>query len=461
MIPFHSIEHGGRFLSPENLEPYRFIGDPPLDDLLNYMDQEGCPLKAGDDLFSQSSRYPPCVQEKVNALRDMYSKVPSWVDTVQLERGQKVFLRYMIPAVISLYYRSLVAGFSIPKIAAVIQSTAYLAPPSTPEQVAFRIVDTFALLSSCMRDISNLVDVSNLSTNSDTPISSSSSGEQKPPREAWHICLYVRILHAKVRRLLLKRKGIKAWNTSQYGIPINQEDMSATLLAFSRNTLWGIELLGGIDIPDQDKIDYIALWRYIGWLLGIPVSHDPQRDSEPRPLDPCGPGWIESKPDCIAHSTSMLQSIILHLMQPDESSVRIAQHLLKIGRPIRLKQNDESVNGKKASSSSSPGFMFYFRAEVCRTFIGHKLADALCLPRYQEWYNRVLIYSTTRMYLWTFRIMIWISLSGFQRTTIERYASSLLSQFHSIWTVRHPSRMAEALQASTQSCCPFAMLARE
>ena len=53
--------------------------------------------------------------------------------------------------------------------------------------------------------------------------------------------------------------------------------MGATLLAFSYNVLVGIELIGGAPLPKQQQDDYLALWRYIGWLLGV----------DSKALDPC------------------------------------------------------------------------------------------------------------------------------------------------------------------------------
>ena len=55
--------------------------------------------------------------------------------------------------------------------------------------------------------------------------------------------------------------------------------MAATLLAFSYNVLVGIELIGGTPLPRQQQEDYLALWRYIGWLLGVDsTALDPCRD---------------------------------------------------------------------------------------------------------------------------------------------------------------------------------------
>lgn len=436
-VAFCSTKEGGRFLSPEELERYRMVGDPPLDDLMEFMDIEGWPIKPGDDLLERD-KYPSHIQERINELLNSHTTLPSWVDAEQLHRGQLVFLRYMPAATISLYYRSLVAGFSIPKISAVIQSTAYLAPPSTPEQVAFRLVDTGALLGACSTGLDNLV----------------------PGGEGWKICLYVRILHAKVRRSLLRRTGARAWKTSDVGIPINQEDMAATLLAFSINTLKGIEFLGGVDLPRREQEDYLALWRYIGWLMGVPTIHDPELPDGLRPLDPCGQGWIESNPDSVDHATALLQSMVLHLLIPDQSSVIVSHHLLKIGRPIR--KNDGVLASKEeiAKQAASMYFWFHFRSLLCRSFIGDPLANALELPHHPRFLTRIFIYCGVRAYLWAFRCVTWAAFWEGGRTRMERYFSHILGKFHVVWTERHQSRMSLALQTKAP-CCPFAMITHQ
>ena len=112
--------------------------------------------------------------------------------------------------------------------------------------------------------------------------------------DGWKAALHVRVLHAKVRRRLMQRQGSKRWNVESLGVPINQEDMAATLLAFSINTLYGVEFIAGAQLSRQEQLDYLALWRYIGWLLGVPTATDDDDERTTgglRPLDPCGPGW--------------------------------------------------------------------------------------------------------------------------------------------------------------------------
>ena len=433
-----STKHGGRFLSSEELEPYRMVGDPPMDELMEFMDREGWPLKPGDDLL-EKDKYPSHVQERIDVLLKNHQDLPSWVDKEQLQRGQRVFLRFLPAASLSLFYRSLVLGFNIPKIGAVIQSTGYLAPPSTPEQVTFRLVDTGALLGSCMSGIDNLV----------------------PGEEGWKMCLYVRVLHAKVRRSLLRRTGARSWKTSEFGVPINQEDMAATLLAFSVNTLEGIESIGGVELPRQEQEDYLALWRYIGWLLGVSTIADHQSSNALRPLDPCGPGLSELKPDPIDHAKCMLQSILLHLVAPDQSSVIISHHLLKLGRPARI-NNCKNLQSKEeiAKSAATLDFGFHFRASVFRSLIGAPLADALKLPFHPQFLTRILIHCQVRAYLWAFRIVTWAAFWEAGRTGLERYCVLGMRKFHTVWTERHQSRMALALKTKAP-CCPFSMVTRQ
>jgi hypothetical protein len=356
------------------------------------------------------------------------------VDVEQLERGRTVFLAHAPAIGAALYYRSLVPGFSIPNIAAVIQFTRYLAS----DQVTTRLMDTGALLSSCM-------------TGSISTLFEGGAG--------WKAALYVRILHAKVRRALLKRSKPE-WDTNRLGIPINQEDMAATLLAFSVNALVGVEFVAGIPMKRQEQLDYLALCRYIGWLLGVHTVSDEDLSGKLRPLDPCGPGWFENGDpgDPIVHSRSTLMSVIFHLMKPDESSVTVANHLLTIGR-----SRDPDANSKDENSRIA---WFYFRSLQCRRFIGDPLADALQLKRHDIWWKRWLLFSASTLYLSLLRMYTLAAmLCPPARRRIQRWHLDTLTRFHENWMKSHQTRMARALgkekgQTETaESCCPFAMVA--
>jgi hypothetical protein len=66
----------------------------------------------------------------------------------------------------------------------------------------------------------------------------------RPWGAGWVSALNVRLLHAGVRSHLLHRVG---WDTAALGVPINQEDMVVTQLAFSIVLLLGLERVHLID----------------------------------------------------------------------------------------------------------------------------------------------------------------------------------------------------------------------
>lgn len=144
------IDDGESEMTNEELDPYRMLGDAPMDTILNLMLQECHKLGAMDNFLDlafhaneevlKEDRTP--AQNAMCTFLKTYEHVPSWVDKEQLQRGQDVFLAYSPAAALALYYRSLVPGFSSPKINAVVTSTAYLTPPARPDQSLQRILDT-------------------------------------------------------------------------------------------------------------------------------------------------------------------------------------------------------------------------------------------------------------------------------------------------------------------------------
>ena len=269
-------------------------------------------------------------------------------------------------------------------------------------------------------------------------------------------------MHAKVRAAILRNyqhhqntnnnataTAANYYDVKKYGIPINQEDMAATLLAFSTNVLMGVSLLAGRPVPEQEKRDYLALWRYLGWLLGvetvaaqIPTTLDTDVTfRKPPPLDPCGPGrhHDDKKDTSIENSNGIFQSIIFHLLEPDESSVEISHHLLK------------------ACIRTSP---FYFRSMLCRRMIGHELADALELPYHPHTLTRISIQFLSTLVLvairsYTLLAMVAPSWSPFKclsiRSRIVQWHTQKLMEYHDKWMATHKSKMAYALRRKRKS----------
>jgi len=302
------------------------------------------------------------------------------IDWDMIQRGMDVFITYSPSVAMVLYYFSLVPGFSIPLINKVLQATQYLAPPSPLNKVMNRLMDTGAFLAILM--VRDEKEGDEHDQRLHTPTIPAST--LRPGGKGWKMALRVRCLHAKVRRSLLLASSQK-WDQENYGIPINQEDMVATLLAFSFNVLYGIEFMAGITLSNQEKVDYMALWRFVGWLLGVDTSIlDPCRTNHPRmdsittkntfySCDNNEEKVFRSTTDPLIFQRILMESILCHLMNPDDSSVSMAYHLLQVTTRGDLKAND-------SNSIRYPRFSFMYRSYLCRRFIGQKLANQLCLP---------------------------------------------------------------------------------
>jgi hypothetical protein len=429
-VLWHEVQQGGRHLKEDDLEVYRQIGDPPVDRIFKLLEEEGRPVGAGDDLLAMAETARPdsssAAEQALYEIHQTYQRFPAWADKKILQRGQEVYLAYLPAMSVSLYYRSLVPGFSIPRIAAVLASTGYLTPPASREAVWNRLMDTGSLLMHCFCKIDDIL----------------------PGGDGWKMCLQVRFLHAKVRRALLRRQGTRAWDSESLGVPINEEDMNATLMAFAVNPLLGAEMLLGFPIPLKDRLDYLAVWRYLGWVLGVPVDDLSEVERTPRPLDPCGPGWIAGDPNPLIHSYAVFQSILFHLLHPNKLSIKIANHLLWQGR------NKDASPQKKQEEEQ----WYLYRAMQCRRFVGDELADALHLPLRRTKLGRVRQWMVSVVYL---TIITGYSLAGLPwspiRSWLIRNHRFYMQRFAGTWSTAHAKRMQDGL--SDSNACLFAMVA--
>jgi len=190
------------------------------------------------------------------------------------------------------------------------------------------------------------------------------------------------------------------------------------------------------------------------------------------PLDPCGPG-IGVKANPIENSQSIFESIIFHLLHPDESSIRISHHLLKI-----TDRKPPSKRLEEIPKEFYTNTLFYYRSFNCRCMIGDPLADALSLPFHPNFWMRINIrlmstFSFTLIRIYT-NLARWVPLA---RRYIVRWHTKGMSVFYKTWSTSHKSKMAYALARNEKasildreniktgdygnaSFCPFAMTAK-
>ena len=168
----------------------------------------------------------------------------------------------------------------------------------------------------------------------------------RPRGEGWQSTLKVRLIHAHVRRMILKTGR---WDADVWGAPANQHDHAGTSLLFSVIVVQGLRQLG-MRIAPEDSEAYMQLWRWSGWLMGIDPELLVGSEAEAQRLG-----------DIIRATQG----------QPDEDSRKLMQALL--GAPLReAKTRTEKANARRLVSFSSG---------MCRELLGDETAEALGVQR--------------------------------------------------------------------------------
>lgn len=90
----------------------------------------------------------------------------------------------------------------------------------------------------------------------------------EPFGEGWQLALRTRIIHSRMRKLIAQSGE---WDHEAWGPPIHASHMALASTAFSLRTVIHSKKLGARYTNDELE-SYIQLWRYAGYLLGVPET---------------------------------------------------------------------------------------------------------------------------------------------------------------------------------------------
>ena len=86
--------------------------------------------------------------------------------------------------------------------------------------------------------------------------------------DGWAHSVRVRLVHAKVRYLLAQSDD---WNEDELGAPISAAHVGFAIVAFSARSLDYLKKLGA-SFNKEESRSFMAVWRYSGYLMGIPET---------------------------------------------------------------------------------------------------------------------------------------------------------------------------------------------
>jgi hypothetical protein len=183
--------------------------------------------------YPDPSTFPPVVADYLKQL----DRLPDWADSAKIGLAQQVFWKYGPRLILILHCYALPFCYVGRNGVQVLALTGRLSGNSTR-----RILETAQLLVDVM----------------------SPGGLAGQQGRALRTIQKVRLMHAAVRHLV---KGYPGWN-DEFGLPVNQEDMTGTLMAFSWISLDGL-LRVGVELTKDEWDAYLHCWQIVGHQLGL------------------------------------------------------------------------------------------------------------------------------------------------------------------------------------------------
>ncbi|MCR9142156.1 MAG: DUF2236 domain-containing protein [bacterium] len=223
------------------LAPYYFKGDPLADAVVDTF--AAMPPGKGSKLLNEALARGadfteiPNLPESLRALMEQVTHKPLWVDLDKVNLGGATYMRAGFLGSMALLCYSLPYG--------------YLSPAANkPLVFSGRLVQrAYRRLMETSRFVLEVCKPGGL--------------EVRAP--GFMICVRVRLMHAQVRRLLLKSGR---WETRAWGIPINQSDLLGTNTLFSVIVLRALRK-SGLRFSEEESEAVMHFWKYNGYLSGL------------------------------------------------------------------------------------------------------------------------------------------------------------------------------------------------
>ncbi|WP_294274187.1 oxygenase MpaB family protein [uncultured Chryseobacterium sp.] len=179
------------------------------------------------------------VPESVKQLFLQTQKIPDWLDYTLLRSGAELCMRCNLDSLISLRDYCLMGGYDF----------AYLNKP---------LIITGALKKGAVKRLSETLDFWVNVTRYDA---------LELHAKGYEFAIKTRMIHSYAR--LSIKKHYQEWDTENWGEPINSWDMMATYTGFSLVFLHSLHKLGN-RFSEEEELGIFHLWKYVGYLLGIP-----------------------------------------------------------------------------------------------------------------------------------------------------------------------------------------------
>ncbi|WP_437516491.1 oxygenase MpaB family protein [Sorangium sp. So ce1099] len=221
------------------LEPFRSMGDPVADPVIAsiFANSEAetvnrmlRSIEANEHIIP--AEMPDAVEVYLNETDDW----PEWADAEKVRLGQRLFHRYGMQMTLALFTWSLPCCYAWAKAAKVLTWTGGI-----DKYVHRRIIETAQFVLDVMAE-----------------------GGLERGGFGVRTAQKIRLLHAAIRYHV---RQDPRWQSSEWGVPVCQEDQVATLLSLALVPRVLTRL--GLDFTPEEEDAYFHCWKLIGHFMGI------------------------------------------------------------------------------------------------------------------------------------------------------------------------------------------------
>ncbi len=222
------------------MDPMRLVGDTVADAVIdslfasNSVDSVNALMR---DLVVNEYPEPASLPAVVRDYLLSLDRLPDWADTAKIAVGEQVFWKYGPRLILILHCYALPFCYVGKNGVQVLALTNRLNSNSTR-----RILETAQLLVDVLQP----------------------GGLTSDQGRGRRTIQKVRLMHAAIRHLI---KHYPLWKP-EFGLPVNQEDLTGTLMAFSWISLDGLNKIG-INLTQEELDGYLHCWQVVGHQLGI------------------------------------------------------------------------------------------------------------------------------------------------------------------------------------------------
>lgn len=215
------------------------VGDEPIDRVVEWMFAVGTdqakPLF--DKVLWEGIATVPDAPEPLREFFDHIEATPDWVDPAKLRMGARALRRAGADGMYVARDVSLLGGYQFSGFNKTLIRTGALEKGSNK-----RFAETLQWALDVISD-----------------------GGLDPLAVGYRSTIRVRLIHAFVRRHVA---AMRDWRPDEWGLPVNQTDMAATLIGALLAPPVGAMGMGILYTPAE--LDAVAhLTRYVGWLIGV------------------------------------------------------------------------------------------------------------------------------------------------------------------------------------------------